>query len=239
MRRILLILEEVKEMIFLENLFRKMRFDVETVKTNVGIMDKFLRFRPDLVIMTARGKKINGLDLCKKMNPKGDATKIILAISSQSGIKPTDLKGINIVGFLESPINPVKATELIAQHLKLDLASLKENLDRSTRAPEDTAAANKDSTFVKSKERTNEDTTWVKGKGSKEAVFEINDSGHLDSSSKASKYLNHKLLNIELPKQRALDKERIQKAVATIQTEGEEPELDAARQDFVKALYRK
>lgn len=238
MRRILLILEEVKEMTFLENLFRKLRFDVETIKTNVGIMDKFLGFRPDLVIMTARGKKINGIDLCKKMNPKGDATKIILAISSQAGIKPAELKGINIVGFLESPINPMKAIELIASHLKLDLAVLKENLERSTRTVEDPGTG-KDSTFVKSKDKGSEDATWVKGKGTKDALFDVSGGNVSESSKGPSKYLNHKLLNFETPKQSNLDKDRIQKAVAKIATEGREPELDEARRDFVKALYRK
>lgn len=236
MRRILLILEELKEMSFLENLFRKLRFDVEVVKTNVGIMDKFLGFRPDLVIMTARGKKINGIELCKKMNPKGDATKIILAISTAAGIKPAELKGINIVGFLESPINPMKALELIAQHLKLDLNSLKEQLEKQNKASEESSA--NDSTFVKSKEKGEENATWIKGKAPKESLFEVS-GGETPKESVPSKYLNHKLLNFELPKQRNLDKDRIQKAVAKIATEGEEPELDLARQEFVKALYRK
>ncbi len=237
-------------MTYLESLFRKLRFDVETIKTNVGVMDKFLSFRPDLVIMTARGKKINGLELCKKMNPKGDATKIVLAMSTQSGIKPTELKGINIVGFLESPINPGKALELIAQHLKLDLSVLKENMERAGKTVEE-APTVKDSTFVKSKERAEEATTWVKGKGNKDSIFEASGEsaakeslfevkgGTAASSGGESKYLNHKLLNFELPKQRNLDKERIQKAVAKIATEGEEPDLDQARQDFVRALYKR
>lgn len=236
MRRILLILEEVKEMSILESLFRKLRFDVEVVKTNVGIMDKFLGFRPDLVIMTARGKKINGIELCKKMNPKGDATKIVLAISSASGIKPAELKGINIVGFLESPINPVKAMELVAQHLKLDLNSLKEQLEKQSKVLDESTT--KDSTFVKSKEKSEEAATWVKGKGSKDSLFEVS-GGDAASAAKSGRYLNHKLLDFELPKQRNLDKDGIQKAVAKIATEGAEPELDQARQDFVRALYRK
>lgn len=236
MRRILLILEELKEMSFLESLFRKLRFDVEVVKTNVGIMDKFLGFRPDLVIMTARGKKINGIELCKKMNPKGDATKIVLAISSSAGIKPAELKGINIVGFLESPINPIKAMELVAQHLKLDLNSLKEQLEKQSKVAEE--GPSKESTFVKSKEKIEESATWVKGKAPKDSLFEV-PGGEQESEAKPSRYLNHKLLDFELPKQRNLDKDGIQKAVAKIATEGAEPELDQARQDFVRALYRK
>ncbi|OQW53021.1 MAG: hypothetical protein A4S09_07935 [Proteobacteria bacterium SG_bin7] len=236
MRRILLILEELKEMTFLENLFRKLRFDVEVVKTNVGIMDKFLGFRPDFVIMTARGKKINGIELCRKMNPKGDATKIVLAISSSSGIRPAELKGINIVGFLESPINPMKALELVAQHLKLDLNSLKEQLEKLSRMPEEVTP--KDSTFVKSKEKIEEAATWVKGRGTKDSLFEIS-GANTQSEVSPSKYLNHKLLDIELPAQQRLDKDSIQKAVAKIAREGAEPELDLARQEFVKALYRK
>jgi response regulator RpfG family c-di-GMP phosphodiesterase len=238
MRRILLILEEVKEMTFLENLFRKLRFDVETIKTNVGIMDKFFKFHPDLVIMTARGKKINGIDLCKKMNPKGDATKIVLAISSAAGIKPAELKSVNIVGFLESPINPMKALELAAQHLKLDITQLRESLEKQNKVSEDKNDET-DTTYVKSKEKSEDGATWVKGKAPKESVFEVSGGDVKNESTKPSKYAHHKLLDIEYPKQKSLEKDNIQRMVSRIATEGEEPELDVARQEFVKALYRK
>lgn len=219
----MLILEEVKEMLFLEAFLRKFRFDVQSIKTNVAVMDKYLSFRPDLIIVTARGQKINGIDLAKKINPKHENVKIFLSISSAQKVKPTDLKDLVVAGYIESPTNPMKCLEMIAQHLKLDLNSLKESFEKQGKASEKT----KDSSGP----------TWVKGGKSTEEAIEV--KSRETASKVESKYLKNKFLDFDEPKQQKLDRERIQKEMGRIRKEGEEPELDEARKEFVRQLYKK
>ncbi len=304
----MLILEEAKETHLLESMLRKLKFDVEVVKTTVALQDKFLQFRPDLAIVTAKGKKINGIDIARKVNAKNEITKFILAISPNFKIKPQEFGGLQVAGFLETPINPAKVLELISQIGKLDLQALKETLiSKSAEAASaaNAANANKESTFVKSKEKPAEDGKWIRSKTPSNNFFaeekteadddlftntaevealkraaaqeKSTDSIHIQKkvntfndaeeshdpadphqrsdrgdesvrqtvkgtgkyTSEATKALTGKFLPKELPKQSKMDRERIQREVSRIRTEGEEPDLDESRRDFVRALYKK
>lgn len=227
MKRVMLVVEEPKESLFLEALLRKLKFDVETVK--ISFMDKYLSFRPEVIFVTAKGKKISGIEIAKKINSKGEGPKIFLVVSPLSKLKPQDLMNVNVAGYVETPINPNKIIELLSHHCHIDAASLRDNLNKAIKGS-DSKAENKDSTFVKSKDRNIEESVVVKApeKNPENKTNEV-----------ASKYLNSKFLDFTPPQQTHVNRDIINQKLEAIRKEKVPDDFDEKRQEFVRAMFKK
>ncbi|MDZ4662265.1 MAG: hypothetical protein SGJ18_11675 [Pseudomonadota bacterium] len=209
MKRVMLVVEEPKESQFLESLLRKLKFDIEVIK--ISFMDKYLSFRPEVIFVTAKGKKISGIEIAKRINGKGEGPKIFLVVSPLSKLKPQDLMNVNVSGYVETPINPIKVIELLSHHCHLDAAVLRENLNKALKGTAPKAEGH-ENTFVKSKENV--------------------------SHEKSSKYVNSKFLNFQLPDQTHISREIINKKMEDIRKEKVPDDFDEKRQEFVMLMFK-
>lgn len=223
MKRVMLVVEEPKESQFLEALLRKMKFDLEIVK--VSFTEKYLSFRPEILFVTAKGKKTSGIDIAKKINSKGEGPKIFLIVSPRSELKPKDLQNVNVAGYLMTPINPQKVIELLGLHCNLDVAELRKSLAKAAKSAEQKTEVT-ESTFVKSKSKIVEETKNLNAK-----VIPQGDG--------ESKYLNSKFLDFTPPKQTHMNRELIAKKLEDIRKEEVPEDFDEKRREFVEAMFKK
>lgn len=103
MKKVLLLIEDYNELIYVETMLKKIGLDVIGMQKEVGLSEKLLSFSPDLIVATAFGEKIRGELLPKKIK-KGSKTKLIL-VSKKKLPENANLEGLGVSAFVNSPIN--------------------------------------------------------------------------------------------------------------------------------------
>ena len=78
MLRVLIILDEYQELVYMQSLLSKVGFDVETSQSDMALSGLMMGFRPDLIITTAKGRKINGIKLVLDLRKKKPNLKFLL-----------------------------------------------------------------------------------------------------------------------------------------------------------------
>ena len=82
MKKIMFVMEDYNEMVFVETVLKKIGFDCMGLQNDVAINDKILGFSPALLIADGFGRKTNGLLLCQKIKRTKGFPKIILVTAS-------------------------------------------------------------------------------------------------------------------------------------------------------------
>ena len=80
MLRVLLVLEDYGELVFLQILLSKLGFDVGTLKNPKAMQDSLAKLNPDVVLMTARGKRVNGTELSAHIKKIQGRPKIVFLL---------------------------------------------------------------------------------------------------------------------------------------------------------------
>jgi DNA-binding response OmpR family regulator len=106
MRRVLLVLEDYNELLFLETLLKKVGFVVESIRNELSLNEKLMSFSPELVIATGEGNKINGIRVSKKVKKKGSHTKLLLLFPRHTLQTERSLDNFIADGAVETPLNP-------------------------------------------------------------------------------------------------------------------------------------
>ena len=106
MRRVLLVLEDYNELLFLETLLKKVGFDVEGIRNETSVTEKMMGFTPDLVVATGDGNKINGMRVSKKVKKKGQHAKLLLLFPRNRIQQERALDSFSADGAVETPLNP-------------------------------------------------------------------------------------------------------------------------------------
>lgn len=106
MRRILLILEDYNEQVFLETFLKKIGFDVLPVRNEMMLADQMLIFKPDIIISTGDGNKIKGPNILKKMTKNRGTIKLILLFPMNKLHDETYMSQFKADVAVETPINP-------------------------------------------------------------------------------------------------------------------------------------
>lgn len=71
-------MDDYSELVYMETLFKKMGFDAQGVQTARAFEDTVLAMNPEVCIMTARGKRVHGLDVAENLTRKRGMPKIIM-----------------------------------------------------------------------------------------------------------------------------------------------------------------
>lgn len=71
-------MDDYSELVYMETLFKKMGFDAQGVQTARAFEDSLLSMNPEACIMTARGKRVQGLDVAENLTRKRGTPKIIM-----------------------------------------------------------------------------------------------------------------------------------------------------------------
>ena len=78
MIRLLLVIDDYNEMIYLQTILKKLGLDIEAVSNPRKFTDTILGFNPSIVVMTAHGKKVTGFEFAQSMRKKKGLPDLIL-----------------------------------------------------------------------------------------------------------------------------------------------------------------
>ncbi|HVK62095.1 MAG TPA: hypothetical protein VM432_11110 [Bdellovibrionales bacterium] len=134
MRRLLLVIDDYNELRALESMFRRLGMDVLSLGKDLLINDALLRFHPDLVIASAKGRAVDGLKLSVRLRKLSPAPKVAI-LHQQGNVPKLDPQmARSIDAFLESPLKPLQIIDIMAQLANLDAQSLLQKFEKISKA---------------------------------------------------------------------------------------------------------
>jgi CheY-like chemotaxis protein len=231
MLRVLLVIEDYGESVFLQILLNKLGFDVATLKNPKILADSIAKFNTDLVVISAKGKRICGIEIASQMRRPVGKPKFIMLASTAVRAKLTEADLVVAEYLLESPVNPPDFLELVCRIHGLPFDTLIEKykkLKTTIATPDEmgespqffqgTVPAVEDEITIKAHPEPQESTT----------------------ASKWSPKRYQEFLKLdEPPKQKIFPKKQVVELVKVIRAEKQDEQLESQRRDFVKALFKK
>lgn len=124
--RILLVFDDYQECENWHQLLQKLGFQIESVRTEAGVLSQLLSLRPEAVFIYGRGYQINPLNVLAKLSNQTWYTgKIILFESQAYPMYVADLGQFKFDGLLPSAVfDDIEKLEIIAQTLSLPFQAL-------------------------------------------------------------------------------------------------------------------
>ncbi len=241
MKRILLLIEDYNELIFAETLLKKIGYDCLGLKSEIGVSDKILSFRPNIALVSAYGSKIHPKPISEKLSGSGASLLILFR-----GTEPTqeELEDMGADGALQSPFHPKHLIGALAHLSGEDPQAMVDKFEKlglfkdhsSSESGERKSPEVSHTEKVSGKVLNEEDGTLVSS-DEKPDMSKSNHSG-VSREERYSQYLQ----SIPKPKVERLDKKRVQEWTKKIRSEAggkDLEELDEKKKDFVRALFRK
>jgi two-component SAPR family response regulator len=216
MLRVLVAVEDFGEMVYLQILLSKLGFDVGTVKNPKVLSDSLYKMNPDLVILTARRKRLIGIELAKQTKKIVPKSKILLLTPPQIRDSLTKSELMHADAVLETPVNPPALLDIISRLSNLNVDMLMDKYKK-----------------MKSSLPAQADTSSTTVHGDVEAPEVMN-----VASSQASRYKKFLVLD-EGPKVHAFSKQKVTEIVKEIRNEPLDENLEKERLAFVNALFKK
>jgi len=221
MLRVLLAVEDFGEMVYLQILLSKIGFDVGTVKNPKVLMDSLYKMNPDIVLLTARRKRVIGIELSKQTKKVVPKCKIILLAPPHIREQLTKSELMHAEAVLEMPVNPPALLEMIARLSSLNVESL---MDKYKKMKAQLPAVPKASTYIQGSDYDHD-----------------HDNEVMRLPAQSERYKNFLTLD-EPPKVESFSKQKVVDIVKEIRAEPVtvvDADLEDERQAFVKALFKK
>jgi len=130
MRKILLVIEEYQELVALENLLRRIGFDVLSVSKDVLITDALVRFAPDIVIASFKGRAVDGLKVAVRFRKSSPTTRIALTCVKNNASSITHEVQEVVDAFIVLPAQPHNVIRIVSGLGELDSAPLLEKYNK-------------------------------------------------------------------------------------------------------------
>lgn len=130
MLRVLLVIDDYQELLFLQTLLKKTGFDVDGTQNPKKFDDFKLSLNPELIIATSKGKSVNGLKLAESIKKVNAKPFFILVVPNRMAGKVRGLKLNNVDAMIDSPIDAKKLLATIAKVASLDPDQLIEKYHR-------------------------------------------------------------------------------------------------------------
>lgn len=127
MLRVLLVLEDYGELMFLQTVLKKIGFDVDSTQNPRKFADSVLAMNPEVIVMTASGKRIKGTELIHSIKRVRGMPKVILIKANALSTKET-LDSLEVEGWLDSPVGAPDLLAKIAELMNLNNQSLQDKL---------------------------------------------------------------------------------------------------------------
>lgn len=245
MLRVLLAIEDYNELVFLQTLLKKLGIDVDGAQTERQFGDLLLTLNPEVVVATARGKKINGIEMAEglRKNARGQPHVVLLVPESMQE-KFRDIQINNVDRVLVSPVNPRQLLVALAQMSGVSEQTL---LDKFAKLKATLSSEKAEDRQILSRDQDS-GAEVIKGAGPKESSTAVTTRSRMalqecTISSEDRKRRYDKVLGSNPPpvgpkvfdKQKVMDyNKRIRAEEAAIDTKP----LEEERQQFVKALFK-
>ncbi len=130
MKKILLVLEDYNELLFVETLLKKVGFDCLGLQSEQKIADSLLSFNPHLLISEGYGRKISGFQIAQKLKKNKNHPKQMIIVGAGDKVDPAEMDQWEISGKLTRPVHPVELSEVLGRVLGLDPNLLKEKFQK-------------------------------------------------------------------------------------------------------------
>ncbi|MBX9766753.1 MAG: hypothetical protein K2X47_05730 [Bdellovibrionales bacterium] len=130
MKRVLLVIEGFNELAYTETLLKKVGFDCTGTQNELGIAEKILSFRPQVMLATSRGRKVKGETLMERLSAKGLHLPQLILLASDQSLSEFEKSHSRAQQVLISPVSPVQLIEALAVALELDSATLIKKMGR-------------------------------------------------------------------------------------------------------------
>ncbi len=127
MLRVLLVLEDYGELMFLQTVLKKIGFDVDSTQNPRKFSDSVLGMNPEVIVMTASGKRIKGTELIQSIKRVRGMPKVILIKATALSTKET-LDSLEVEGWLDSPVRAPDLLAKIAEIMNLNNQLLQDKL---------------------------------------------------------------------------------------------------------------
>ncbi len=230
MKRILLVVDDYGELLFLQTLLKKLGFDVDGIQNERSFEDSVLNLNPDMIIATAKGKRVNGLELAEGIRKVRGLPNVILLANGAMWDRLNGLQMNSVDGVLQSPVGANKLLGMIADIFALDKPALLEKYRKlkANLSPDQEA----DAQILKRAIQAAEDG-GVPGNIIKPST--------MTSEQREKRYQEH-IARIGPLKPSHYPRERIvqfTKEIRASEDPAESAKLEEERQSFVKALFRK
>lgn len=236
MVNVLLVIEDYGEMIFLQTLLKKLGFNVEGIQSGKALERTMLSFYPEILIMTAHGRRISGVKVAKELK-KIDHQPCILLLAAAGQLE--DLRGQSldqVDDLLESPVNTQDLLKSLARFSKIDPDFLMQKYKSMKRRQEDQEI---DLNLLRTDSEQIEGVSSSHWQNLKENNTTFDLSSTLPDSERKQRFAQA-LSQIEKPMHNGFAKEKVRLYHKKIR-EQENPQqlqkLEEERQSFVKTLF--
>lgn len=227
MLRVLLVLEDYGELIFLQTVLKKIGFDVEGVQNSRSLNDQILTLNPDVVVMTAFGKRVRGFDSATQIKRVRGLPHLILIRTP--GSPPMDDPGI--AAWLDSPVGAQQLLDCIADLCHLDKKLLHDKFLklRVQEAAEQARTLRPD----------NADTASLDKAEKSSGNFSNLSPDTMSTSERQERY--SKFIKSEMPSKHGFAIKQVQEQVRELRKmeSSDLDDLEAERSAFVEQLFKK
>ena len=132
MLRVLLVLEDYGEMLFLQTLLKKMGFDVDGMQNPRSLNDHILSLNPDILVMTAFGKRVNGFELAGGLKRSRGLPRVILMHTMGTRTPPTP----HVEGWMVSPTTAMDFLRVISSIGGIDFKQVEDKYQKLNLGPQ-------------------------------------------------------------------------------------------------------
>lgn len=116
MLRVLMVLEDYGELMFLQTVLKKIGFDVDAIQNARSFQESVLRMNPDVLVMTAAGKRVRGLDLLGQLKKNRGLPRVLLLHAP--GASPENTPEVDM--WREAPLSAANLLRAIAELSQLN-----------------------------------------------------------------------------------------------------------------------
>lgn len=231
MLRVLMVLEDYGELMFLQTVLKKMGFDVDSTQNPRSLRDSLLAMNPDILIMTAYGKKVKGLELAANVRKVRDLPHIIL----MRGMGQDEVEDEMINGWLQSPVAAQALLDIVARLSNINPQVLQEKFSKLklTEVEQERARVLKAQDVLGP---TLEKSADGKALGN----FGVLKDSTLSTSDREARYA--KFLDEKPPEKHGFAVKQVQEQVKALRRDeasADSEDLERQRREFVEHLFRK
>jgi DNA-binding response OmpR family regulator len=241
MFRVLLVLEDLSQLNAIKIFLTKLGCAVETQGVELGLKDRVVAFRPDIVLTGGTGKKVNPGNVGQKIRDIKDEIKVIILLARGMKLSLSDLTENRYDAFIESPFDPIR---LIATLNKFKGKSSVDLVEKYQKLMSGTVGKMSDVHVVGNKK---ESKSGVKIGGNKEneaesrSVFSSKFSTSITPEARSDRY-NDLTFGIVSNPVSTINKDAVKAKMTELRKDWDQDKLDQIDKEkrrFVNELFRK
>lgn len=234
MLRVLLVLEDYGELMFLQTILKKIGFDVDSTQNPRKFEDSLLTLNPDILVMTGLGKRIKGVELATQVKKNRGIPHIVLI---RTGNLNKELyKEIDVAAWLDSPVAAPDLLDQIADLGGLNKQSLQDKLLKLRMQEEAVDPAR----VLKISGDEGEGGEVLEKSNDSESHFGVLKASTMSTEDRKARF--QKFLDEPAPAEHGFQLKKVQEQVKALRQEESEAELEdleRERRAFVSHLFKK